>query len=151
MGISFLFEIGEKDVFLQVLSREPVSSWVCTRMEIAFFILPFSLERKRKKQGEPTMVPPLTPFQRSTGTLSPSVDPTQGDRVCVSHQAVVRTAPRGRKAREGEKRRKLPGAVKTKIKKMGRKRERLQAAHRRAGVEMAVGKAPVSRQGFRLG
>ena len=26
--------------------------------KIVLYILPFSLERKRKKQGEPTMVPP---------------------------------------------------------------------------------------------
>ena len=52
--------------------------------------------------------------------------------------------PRGRKAREGEKRRKLPGAGRTKIKKMGRKRERLQAAHRCAGVEIVVSRVFVS-------
>ena len=57
--------------------------------KIVLYILPFSLERKRKKQGEPTNGSPLTPFQRSTGTLSPSIAPAQGDRVCVSHQAEV--------------------------------------------------------------
>ena len=50
--------------------------------------------------------------------------------------------PRGRKTREGKERRKLPGAVRTKIKKADRKRERLPAAHRRAGVEMVVGGVP---------
>ena len=35
--------------------------------KIVLYILPFSLERKRKKQGEPTNGSPLTPFQRPTG------------------------------------------------------------------------------------
>ena len=58
-GQSFRFCLGlERKTFLQVLSRVDVSSRVCTSTKFAFFILPFSLERKRKKQGEPTMVPP---------------------------------------------------------------------------------------------
>ena len=61
------------------LSRELVSCWVCTRTKFVFLFLPFSLERKRKKQGEPTNGSPLTPFQRSTGTLSPSIAPAQWD------------------------------------------------------------------------
>ena len=80
------------------LSGELVSGWVCTRMKIVFLFLPFSLERKRKKQGEPTNGSPLTPFQRPTGALPLSVDPAQGDGVNVSRQAVVRTAPRGRRS-----------------------------------------------------
>ena len=52
--------------------------------EDCFMFLPFSLERKRKKQGEPTNGSPLTPFQRSTGTLSPSIAPAQWDGVDVS-------------------------------------------------------------------
>ena len=56
--------------------------------KVCFFLfLPFSLERKRKKQGEPFVGSPLTPFQRSTGTLSPSIAPAQGEEVDVSHQA----------------------------------------------------------------
>ena len=89
-----------KDVFFwKVLSGEFVSCGVSTREEIVFlFILPFSLERKRKKRGEPTNGSPLTRFQRSTGTLSPSIAPAQGDGLNVSNQAVVRTAPRGRRS-----------------------------------------------------
>ena len=67
-GQSFRFCLGlERKTFLQVLSRVDVSSRVCTSTKFAFFILPFSLERKRKKQGEPTNGSPLPPFQRSTG------------------------------------------------------------------------------------
>ena len=55
--------------------------------EGCFMILPFSLERKRKKQGEPTNGSPSTPFQRSTGTLSPSIAPAQGEGLNVFHQA----------------------------------------------------------------
>ena len=97
-GVSFLFKFWREDGFGKVLSRKFVSFWVCTRKKIAFLFLPFSLERKRKKQGEPTNGSPLTPFQRSTGTLSPSIAPAQGEGVDVSHQAVVRTAPRGRRS-----------------------------------------------------
>ena len=57
--IAFLVQLLEERCFLQVLSGGIVSGWVSTREEIVFlFILPFSLERKRKKRGEPTMVPP---------------------------------------------------------------------------------------------
>ena len=46
----------------------------------------------------------------AAGTARPlSVAPAQGERVDVSHQAEMEKAPRGRKAKEGEKRRKLPG------------------------------------------
>ena len=122
-----------------MLSGEPVSSWVSTSTKIVFLFLPFSLERKRKKQGEPTNGSPSTPFQRSTGTLSPSIAPAQEEGVDVSHQAVVRTAPRGRKAKEGEEQEKLPGAGKVAgCRNFGRKRMRLQAAHRRAGVVLEL-------------
>ena len=58
-GGAFLVQLLEGRCFLQVLSGGIVSGWVCTRTKIVFlFILPFSLERKRKKRGEPTMVPP---------------------------------------------------------------------------------------------
>ena len=88
-GGAFLVQLLEERCFLQVLSGGIVSGWVCTSAKVVFLFLPFSLERKRKKQGEPTNGSPLTPFQRSTGTLSPSIAPAQGDRVCVSHQAEV--------------------------------------------------------------
>ena len=55
------------------------------KREVCFLcILPFSLERKRKKRGEPTNGSPLTPFQRPTGALPLSVDPAQWDGVDVS-------------------------------------------------------------------
>ena len=45
----------------------------------------------------------------------------------------VEKAPRGRKAKEGEEQEKLPGAGKVAgCRNFGRKRMRLQAAHRRA-------------------
>ena len=118
----------------KVLSGELVSGWVCTSTKIVFLFLPFSLERKRKKQGEPTNGSPLTPFQRSTGTLSPSIAPAQWDE-CPLLVNFCSNVPRGRKAKEGEKRRKLPGAGKVAgCRNFGRKRERLQAAHRRAAL-----------------
>ena len=83
---------------MQVLSREPVSSWVCTRMEIAFFYSSFLAGKEAKEAGGTYDGSPLTPFQRSTGTLSPSIAPAQGDRPNVSRQAVERTAPRGRRS-----------------------------------------------------
>ena len=71
----------------------------------------------------------------AAGTARPlSVAPAQWDEgpLLVNFCSNV---PRGRKAKEGEKRRKLPGAGKVAgCRNCGRKRERLQAAHRRAGV-----------------
>ena len=62
------------------------------------FISSFLAGKEAKEAGGTYDGSPLTPFQRSTGTLSPSIAPAQGDRVFVSHQAVVRTAPRGRRS-----------------------------------------------------
>ena len=66
-GGAFLVQLLEGRCFLQVLSGGIVSGWVCTSTKVVFLFLPFSLERKRKKQGEPTNGSPLTPFQRPTG------------------------------------------------------------------------------------
>ena len=66
--------------------------------EVCFFISSFLAGKEAKEAGGTYDGSPLTPFQRSTGTLSPSIAPAQGDRVCISHQAVVRTAPRGRRS-----------------------------------------------------
>ena len=57
-GFAFLIQLMIWAKLWKVLSRVDVSSRVCTSTKFAFFILPFSLERKRKKRGEPTMVPP---------------------------------------------------------------------------------------------
>ena len=81
-----------------MLSRGNVSSWVCRSTKFAFFISSFLAGKEAKEAGGTYDGSPLTPFQRSTGTLSPSIAPAQGDRVRVSHQAVVRTAPRGRRS-----------------------------------------------------
>ena len=58
-------------------------------MKIVFFISSFLAGKEAKEAGGTYDGSPLTPFQRSTGTLSPSIAPAQGDRVCVSHQAEV--------------------------------------------------------------
>ena len=57
-GGAFLVQLLEERCFLQMLSGGIVSGWVCTSAKVVFLFLPFSLERKRKKRGEPTMVPP---------------------------------------------------------------------------------------------
>ena len=79
----------------------------------------------------------------AAGTARPlSVAPAQWDE-CPLLVNFCSNVPRGRKAKEGEKRRKLPGAGKVAgCRNFGRKRERLPAAHRRAGVEMVVGGVP---------
>ena len=70
----------------------------------------------------------------AAGTARPlSIAPAQGEWLNVSRQTVVRTAPRERKAKESEERGKLPGAL-AECRNLGRKRERLQAAHRRAAL-----------------
>ena len=95
---AFLAGFVEKNVFREGAKQRARFFLSLYLHKVCFFILPFSLERKRKKQGEPTNGSPLTPFQRSTGTLSPSIAPAQWEGLDVSHQAVVRTAPRGRRA-----------------------------------------------------
>ena len=83
-----------------------------------FLFLPFSLERKRKKQGEPTNGSPLPPFQRPTGAPPLSVDPAQWEGLNVFHQTEEGTAPRERKAKEGEKRRDYPGQGNSRMQKL---------------------------------
>ena len=66
--------------------------------EVCFFIYSSFLAGKEAKEAGGTYDgSPSTPFQRSTGTLSPSIAPAQGEGLNVSRQAMVRTAPRGRK------------------------------------------------------
>ena len=55
--------------------------------EDCFFYSSFLAGKEAKEAGETYDGSPSTPFQRSTGTLSPSIAPAQGDRVRVSHQA----------------------------------------------------------------
>ena len=67
--------------------------------KVCFFIYSSFLAGKEAKEAGGTYDgSPLTPFQRSTGTLSPSIAPAQWEGLDVSHQAVVRTAPRGRRS-----------------------------------------------------
>ena len=55
----------------------------------------------------------------AAGTARPlSVAPAQGERVDVSHQAEMEKAPRGRKAKEGEKRRDYPGQGNSRMQKL---------------------------------
>ena len=73
--------------------------------EDCFMFLPFSLERKRKKQGEPTNGSPLTPFQRSTGTLSPSIAPAQWEGLTFlvkQERKKYRADEKQEKAKNGE-------------------------------------------------
>ena len=66
--------------------------------EDCFFISSFLAGKEAKEAGGTYDGSPLPPFQRSTGTLSPSIAPAQGERVDVSHQAEMEKAPRGRRA-----------------------------------------------------
>ena len=113
-----------------------------------FIYSSFLAGKEAKEAGGTYDGSPLTPFQRSTGESkdgkarkkipgaesmiqckspgrtgqraqpAPSIAPAQGDRVRVSHQAVVRTAPRERKAKEGEKRRDYPGQGNSRMQKL---------------------------------
>ena len=62
------------------------------------FISSFLAGKEAKEAGGTYDGSPSTPFQRPTGAPPLSVDPAQEEGVDVSHQAVVRTAPRGRRA-----------------------------------------------------
>ena len=57
--------------------------------EVCFFISSFLAGKEAKEAGGTYAGSPLTPFQRSTGTLSPSIAPAQGDIFFVSRQAEV--------------------------------------------------------------
>ena len=52
-----------------------------------FYVSSFLAGKEAKEAGGTYDGSPLTPFQRSTGTLSPSIAPAQGEEVDVSHQA----------------------------------------------------------------
>ncbi len=55
---AFLAGFVEKNVFREGAKQRARFFLSLYLHKVCFFILPFSLERKRKKQGEPTMVPP---------------------------------------------------------------------------------------------
>ena len=77
--LPFLAKFLEKNIFKEGAKQGEtfLDEFVQAQRLFFYLFLPFSLERKRKKQGEPTNGSPLTPFQRSTGTLSPSIAPAQ--------------------------------------------------------------------------
>ena len=90
--------LGGDFVSLQVLER----GWVLGgakqdfrfllglyKNEVCFFISSFLAGKEAKEAGGTYDGSPLTPSQRSTGTLSPSIAPAQGDIFFVSRQAEV--------------------------------------------------------------
>ena len=96
--IAFLIRLLEKGWVVEGAKRRDRFWLGLYKHKGCFFISSFLAGKEAKEAGGTYDGSPSTPFQRSTGTLSPLIAPAQGDRVCISHQAVVRTAPRGRRA-----------------------------------------------------
>ena len=96
--IAFLIRLLEKGWVVEGAKRRDRFWLGLYKHKGCFFISSFLAGKEAKEAGGTYDGSPSTPFQRSTGTPSPSIAPAQGDRVFVSHQAVVRTAPRGRRA-----------------------------------------------------